>query len=500
MATKFSRRAVLVGIGVTAASGLLAACAAPAQPTAAPKPAAAPTTAPAAAAPTTAPAAAKPTEAPKAAEAPKPTEAPKAAAPTAAAQPAAKAASGSVRWQNRGADYEIKASTDWFNGDFKKQNPNINLTIEPAPDGRDEKLVTAMVGGNAPDIFESWSDNVTQFADKGQVLDVEPLVKRDFTAKDLEDFYPWQWRDFVLPSKIRFGLPKYVNVMCIWYNKEMFDKAGLKPPDDTWTHDTYREAAIKLTTKKGDQIDVFGLHYPIWSWDRFWYKVEAWGGLTRDAADDTKATFDSEEALAAFEWSRKLLWDDKAMAQRLLLLGTGTSYNAQALFASGRFAMNEDGFYPFSMAKTINKQIKWAWAEVPKGPKQKKVLGTTDGWCVWKGSKAQDAAWEVTKALASKGHQDLQSEQSGRLPVRFSALASWKDICVKAYPELADANIDIGKKILEGGYAGNRQFFKKDAEARQVLVPALEKVYVTGNTPVTYFKDIAAQITKQQKG
>ena len=138
MAAKFSRRTILIGVGAAAAS-LLAACGAPAAPTPAPaKPTEAPKAAAPAAAPTTAPAAA-PTAAPAA---PKPTEAPK---PTAATQPAAsKAIAGTVRWQNRGADYEIKASQEWFAGDFKKQFPNINLTIEPAPDGRDEKLITAM--------------------------------------------------------------------------------------------------------------------------------------------------------------------------------------------------------------------------------------------------------------------------------------------------------------------------------------------------------------------
>ena len=43
--------------------------------------------------------------------------------------------------------------------------------------------------------------------------------------------------------------------------------------------------------------------------------------------------FDGDKSLAAFEWVRKLLWDDKAMAQRLLLAPAGQSFNAQALFA-----------------------------------------------------------------------------------------------------------------------------------------------------------------------
>lgn len=98
---------------------------------------------------------------------------------------------GTVRWQFRGNDEELKSSQDYINDAFVKANPNIKVTLEPAPDGRDEKLVTAMVGGNAPDVFESWSDNVTQYADRGQVMDVEPYVKSDFTAEDVKDFYPW---------------------------------------------------------------------------------------------------------------------------------------------------------------------------------------------------------------------------------------------------------------------------------------------------------------------
>ena len=155
--TKFTRRSILritTGAGVAFSVLGLAACA-PAAPTAAPA----------------APKAAEPTK--PAAAAAEPTKPAAAAAPTQA--PAAKpAASGNVvtvRYQNRSDDVTIKAETAVIQEIFEKNNPNIKVAIEPAPDGRDEKLITAMVGGNAPDVFESWSDNVTHFADKGQVTE-----------------------------------------------------------------------------------------------------------------------------------------------------------------------------------------------------------------------------------------------------------------------------------------------------------------------------------------
>jgi multiple sugar transport system substrate-binding protein len=481
--------------GTMAVGALAVACGGtPAAPTAAPsKPAEAPKPADAA----------KPTEAAKpaaAAEAPKPTEAAKPAAPAAAA-PAASGAKVTVRWQNRNGDVFLKAAEEFVANTFAKSKPNIDLKIEPAPDGRDEKLIAAMVGGNAPDVFESWTDNVTLFADRGQVVDVDPFAKRDYKDTDLKDFFAWQWRDFVLPSGIRFGVPKYVNVMVNWINKDLFDKAGVKLPDDkTWTHDDYAEMARKLTKKTGDAVDTWGLMYPVYSWDRFWYKLEAWGGEVVNPKDTTEAVFDQEKSLAAFEWSRKLIWDDKAMAQRLLLAPAGQSFNTQALFASGKFAMVEDGFYPFSMAENVQKKVNWTYMHTPQGPSGKKrVLGTTDGFVQWKGSKVIDQAWEVMKFLAGGDFQLMQTKVSGSLPIRHSVLDQWKKIVVEKYPELEAVNLDVGKQAMEMGYAGNRILFKKDAEARKIMVPALEKMYWSGGTPVTYFKDVAKEITAKNR-
>jgi hypothetical protein len=52
---------------------------------------------------------------------------------------------------------------------------------------------------------------------------------------------------------------------------------------------------------------------------------------------------------------------------------------------------------------------------------------------------------------------------------------------------------------MEMGYPGNRILFKKDAEARKIMVPALEKVFWAGGTPVTYFKDVAKEVTAKMK-
>lgn len=379
------------------------------------------------------------------------------------------------------------------------KNPNIKVKIERAPDDqRDEKLVTAMVGGTAPDIFEAWGDIVYKFADKDQILDLNPYVK-DLSSNDLKDFYKWQWDGFAEFNNIRFGMPKYVNIMCLWYNKDMFDAAKLPYPDANWTHDDYAMAMKKLTIDKDNDgnPEVWGGWIPAWNWDRFWYRLPMWGGDVRDANDNAKCTLDSKESQAALEWSRKLMWDDKALAQPLAI---GQKSWSDAAFFPQKAAMCEDGTYPQYMSKNVAGKFKWGYQHVPKGPAGiRKVLGTTDGFCIWKGTKYPDAAWELMKFLSGPEYQEDQVKATGLLPVRFSVLEKWEQINVAQAPDLKDANLKWALEALHDGYPGARRVFKNQNAAAEIINPALEKVYSVGNTPVSYLADITKDVDATQK-
>lgn len=478
------RREFLLAGGSLIGASLLAACAG-AAPT--------PTTAPAA--PTKAAAAA--TAAPGAAT---PTPAKAAAAPTPTAAPVNVQGKGQVNllWQFSGGDAWYKASSAALST-FVDKNPTVGkVTVQLTPDDWINKLVAAMAAGTAPDVFDMWGDIIPPFVERSQVTDVQPLVNRDYTADDLKDFYPWQWKDFVMPwlNNIRFGMPRYVNIMFTWYRKDLFDAAGVKYPTMDWTHDDYAQAAIKLTKKDASgKTTQYGLAYPAWSWDRYWYKPVIWGGHTVDPADNTKCVFDSEQSLAAFEWSRKLMWDDKAMLQPLDI----QSQAFRLHFPTGRFAMAEDGFYPFEMDDVMG-TIPWAYQHTPKGPTGKrKVLGTTDGSALWKGSPHQDEAWALSKWIAGPENQTAIVTSSGRCPVRFSVLKTLKDVDVKARPNLANVNLDVITQAMEDGYPSGREFFKDNNSASEIITPALQAVYVTGSQPTNYFKQIAQQVTDAQR-
>lgn len=446
--------------------------------------------------------AAQPTAAPS--QGAKPTQAaPSGNAPTPAPTPVALTAQGKGKadlfWQVSQSDAWMKASVATMPQFFDKAQNVGKVTVQPTPDDWINKLVASMVAGTAPDVFDMWGDIMPPFVERGQVVDVQPLVNRDYKEDDLKDFYEWQWRDFVMPwlNNIRFGMPRYVNIMFTWYRKDLFDKGGVKYPTTDWTHDDYADAARKLTVKDSSgKITQYGLAYPAWSWDRYWYKPTIWGGHTVDPSDNTKAAFDSEQSLAAFEWSRKLMWDDKAMLPPLVI----QKQSFRLVFPTGIMAMAEDGIYPFEMDDAIQGKFEWAYQHTPKGPTgQRKVLGTTDGTSLWKGSKHRDEAWELQKWVAGPEYQLAIVNATGRVPVRHSVLDQWVDVAVKIRPNLKNANLAVAVEAMKMGYPGGREFFKDNNAAQEIINPALEKLFITGGTPVSYMKDIAAKVTQAEK-
>ena len=63
---------------------------------------------------------------------------------------------------------------------------------------------------------------------------------------DLDDFYPGPLKQFRWQDKL-WGLPDTAAPELVFYNKAMFDAAGLAYPTDNWTFEEMRQAAIQLT-------------------------------------------------------------------------------------------------------------------------------------------------------------------------------------------------------------------------------------------------------------
>ena len=156
--------------------------------------------------------------------------------------------------------------------EFMSQHPGIEVEVMNEPGDRAmDKLQAMVAAGNPPDVMSIHGAYFMPLAAKGALLDLEPVVSDP--QFDLKDFYPGLVDQCRYEGKL-FSLPRYTSVYVLFYNKDLFDAAGLKYPDGNWTWDDYLAAAKKLTVSSADPekrrmgcvIDFWGARIYPWVW------------------------------------------------------------------------------------------------------------------------------------------------------------------------------------------------------------------------------------------
>ncbi|MGQ9556209.1 MAG: extracellular solute-binding protein [Anaerolineae bacterium] len=411
-------------------------------------------------------------------------------APTAAPAAGEKA---TIRWQDW-PDWEPKM--DQLMNLIATELPDINVEFEPLGEGFEDKTLAMMVAGTAPDVITGWGPVFRKWAEKGQLLDLQPFVDRDLSPEQLADFHKWQWDGMVdRVTKIRFAVPYYINLIMLYYNKQAFDEEGVPYPDKDMDRAGYTEMLMRMTKKEGDKVVRWGGSQPIW-YDRIMIIVQAYGGHFVNPDDWTECWLGKQEAQDALEWLRARMWDDNSVAQPLQLEGIGQATGTEAgPWAAGMLATQEDGMGAI-MFYVNESKFDWALTHLPPGAARRATLGTTDGWAVYKGTKQPEACWKFLQFLTGDKFQPFIMEAWGGIPCRASLLPKWKDTVTGAYPVLAKANLDAVLECLEMGYPMLTEEFKKQGESEAAINAALEKVFQVGDTPVSYFTEVAEEVTK----
>ena len=109
-------------------------------------------------------------------------------------------------------------------------------------------------GGSLPDVFWMHSNESQRYMSNDMLLDLTDKI----AASDVIDpaNYPDDiWGLYTYEDKY-YAVPKDIDTIALWYNKTMFDEAGLEYPTADWTWDDVTEAARKLTKDDGSQYGI----------------------------------------------------------------------------------------------------------------------------------------------------------------------------------------------------------------------------------------------------
>jgi multiple sugar transport system substrate-binding protein len=300
---------------------------------------------------------------------------------------------------------------------FEAAHPDIKVNIEVADwDGYWEKLRVQVAGGTPPDVFAMDAPLYPDWQSRGVLLNLQPYLDADPTV--LDGVYPITLEAYKTPEGM-FGLPRDFQTIVLYYNKDMFDAAGLAYPDDKWTWDDFRAAAKTLTLDKdGDgTTDQWGAWAEVYDMEPFWGPVIwSFGGEIVDPAAGT-TLIDSPEATAGFQFISDLWLGDRSMPTEQQLSQYGWDG-----FLSGISAMGFSGHW--SVPEYAEAGLNFDVAPVPMGPAGRVTGVNSAGFVISKDTANPDAAWEFVKYAFSDAGQTELAKIGLAIPIRESVANS----------------------------------------------------------------------------
>jgi multiple sugar transport system substrate-binding protein len=320
--------------------------------------------------------------------------------------------------------------------DWQKEHPEINVIFEHTPyTGYDSKILTRIAGGAAPDIIATEVDQFVTFASKNVLEDLGPFLDQETPGTfSRNEFFPKIFERFTVQGRV-LGIPRDVAPFaCIFYNKKLFDEAGIAYPTEDWTWDDLLRSARAMTKKDaGGRTVQYGFYG--WAWQNFIYGNG--GALVDDVRKPTKTLLDDPKTIEGLQFYADLINLYEVMPAPVALANSGMGVDL--MFASGRLAMFLSGIWETPNLRNYN--FAWDVAMFPKNSKGIRAFGTGgSAYAILKSSKHKKEAWAVVKALTgAKGQEELAR--------RGLAQPSRKDVAQGPY-WAGDKNPPANKKML----------------------------------------------------
>jgi multiple sugar transport system substrate-binding protein len=299
---------------------------------------------------------------------------------------------------------------------FHVAEPKITVKVTVSDwDTYWDKLQTGLAGGAAPDVFAMDGPLFPDYAGRDVLLDLTPKIQAEgYQLTALDDNAV---KDFVTADGKQMGLPRDLNVIALFYNKDLFDAAKVSYPDDTWDWAKLVEVGKQLTIDKNKdgKPEQWGLYSETSDMENYWSSLVWQNGGDILAADGKSIVLDSPAATGGLQFLQDLIWKEKVVPEPSLFAETGDA------FEQGKAAMEINGSWLVATDEAAG--LKFGIAPIPKGPAGRVTSVNPTGAVVYKSTKSPDAAWAFAKYLASPEAQQMIMALKASLPANKEVLA-----------------------------------------------------------------------------
>ncbi|OGN35359.1 MAG: hypothetical protein A3G02_01900 [Candidatus Yanofskybacteria bacterium RIFCSPLOWO2_12_FULL_44_13b] len=309
--------------------------------------------------------------------------------------------------------------------DFEAQHQGAKIVYRQFPyEEYEQKLLNSLAAGTGPDLYMIHNTWLPKHGDKLKPLPekIDDLKEPLLTVQNLKrDYVDVVFNDFVYSNQI-YALPLYVDTLALYYNKDLFNTAGITGPPQTW-EEFNRD--VELLTKLNSAGDILqsgaamGTARNINRSTDILQALMIQSGVPMTNADKTQAIFErSAQSLDIGERTLQFFTDFANPATRVYAWNDRLHYSVDS-FIEGSLAMMLNYSHQADIIKSKNSRLNFAIAPMPQASLTD-IKNFANYWGVGVANKSQnsDLAWQFAAYLTSKEGATQYLNNTGRPSAR----------------------------------------------------------------------------------
>lgn len=297
---------------------------------------------------------------------------------------------------------------------FEDENPGITVDLQVNPWTEYwTKLQVGAQGGTAPDAFWMLGDRFQVYAANDQLLPLGDAIERAGVDTGV---YPEALVNLFTYDGELYGLPKDFDTIGLWYNKALFDKAGVAYPTDEWTWGDVSAAAAELTDPA---TGVYGIAAPLNRQEGFYNTVAQAGGYI---VEDGKSGYDDPKTQEGLQF-----WTDLQAAGVSPTLEQFADTEAVAQFENGTVAMYYGGsFYAQRFYDNAELRPNVDVTVLPQGAERATVINGIQN-VGFAGTEHPEELKKFLLFLGGKEAAEIQAATGAVIPAYEGTQQAWVD-------------------------------------------------------------------------
>jgi multiple sugar transport system substrate-binding protein len=315
-------------------------------------------------------------------------------------------------------DAAEKAAYERLVSEFGRRAPHVRVTLIHVPGLSDyrKRLGIDFAAGTPADVILLNYRRYAAFAARGALEPLGPYLTRSTLIRE-DDFYPQAMEPFRWQNVLAC-IPQNLSSLVVYYNKDLFDRAGVPPPGNDWTWDDLLRAARALTREApgggpraqhglGTEVSIFRVAPFVW---------QNGGQLVDHPLAPTRLTLDAPLAREAVQWFVDLQVRHRVVPDAIEEKGE----SSESRFLNGRLGMFLNSRRGVPTYRTITR-FDWDVAPLPRHRQRAGILHA-DAYCMPKTARDKAAAWSFIEfANSPEGQRTIAA--SGRTVPSLRAVA-----------------------------------------------------------------------------